>query len=280
MDRQRGVARALPPLHVSLDFLTGSRAFAGPEAISVVCKQATTTFASRSCSVSRRKCRSRILRRKPIACLGGRRSGELCRDGGAFGSIRGRVGYAVGDWLLMQPAASPDLQRPSPGRSWPGTPAGGTAVGDGRIAAVMRPLSGLDGWRGRRCIAVESGARALNFCSPSSVSAAHFSGRRATVRSDLTTQTVRLGFNSSARRRWDEADILATGLPALEMDRFSLHAQTTYPINTPSISRAVRALPVSFPTRRETSDVTFYAGARLWQGAEFWVNPRSIRFRA
>src|SRR4029077_19194951 len=24
---------------------------------------------------------------------------------------------------------------------------------------------------------------------------------------------------------------------------------------------------------RETWDVTFYAGARLWQGAEFWINP-------
>ena len=24
---------------------------------------------------------------------------------------------------------------------------------------------------------------------------------------------------------------------------------------------------------RETSDITFYAGARLWQGAEFWINP-------
>jgi high affinity Mn2+ porin len=27
---------------------------------------------------------------------------------------------------------------------------------------------------------------------------------------------------------------------------------------------------------RETADVTLFAGVRLWQGAEAWVNPDSI----
>ncbi len=71
------------------------------------------------------------------------------------------------------------------------------------------------------------------------------------------------------------SNFLGQGPSALELDRFAFHGQTTYVHQY--------ALPFRSPYRgqnslipnqgRETWDVTFYAGTRLWDGAELWVNP-------
>jgi high affinity Mn2+ porin len=65
------------------------------------------------------------------------------------------------------------------------------------------------------------------------------------------------------------------GPAPLELDNFALHAQTTVvpqygaPFHSPYVG------PNSlYPNQgRETWDTTFYAGLRLWEGAELWVNP-------
>ena len=90
--------------------------------------------------------------------------------------------------------------------------------------------------------------------------------------SDLALHSIRLGLNY---RIGQPSDFLVKGPEALDMDRFAFHAQTTF--------LGQYAFPFRSPYRghnsldpnhgRETWDVTFYAGARLWQGAEFWINP-------
>ena len=94
--------------------------------------------------------------------------------------------------------------------------------------------------------------------------------------SDLAMQSIRLGVNY---RIGDDnahiSDFLAKGPSALETDRFAFHGQATYvnqydpPFNTPYKGQNSLAPNIG----RETTDVTLYAGMRLWKGAEAWVNP-------
>jgi high affinity Mn2+ porin len=93
--------------------------------------------------------------------------------------------------------------------------------------------------------------------------------------SDLNVQSLRLGFNYRLGSDAAIRDVFAKGLPALESDNFNLHAQTTYlnqyafPFRSPY--RGQNSLAPNHG--RETWDVTLYGGVRLWQGAEFWINP-------
>ena len=94
--------------------------------------------------------------------------------------------------------------------------------------------------------------------------------------SDLAMQSIRLGLNY---RIGDDtahiSDFLTKGPSALETDRFAFHAQATYlnqydpPFRAPYSGTNSLAPNIG----RETGDLTLYAGVRLWQGAEAWVNP-------
>jgi high affinity Mn2+ porin len=91
--------------------------------------------------------------------------------------------------------------------------------------------------------------------------------------SPLELQMVRLGFDY---RVGGDGRHSGFSVPsALETDNFALHAQTTfvsqyaYPFHAP-----YRGQDSLFSNSgRETWDFTFYAGVRLWQGAELWINP-------
>jgi high affinity Mn2+ porin len=94
--------------------------------------------------------------------------------------------------------------------------------------------------------------------------------------SDLTMQSVRLGLNyrigdSTAQ----DLDFLTKGPSALETDRFAFHGQATFLGQYDPPFRAPYSGPNSLTPNqaRETTDVTLYAGVRLWQGAEAWINP-------
>jgi high affinity Mn2+ porin len=58
-------------------------------------------------------------------------------------------------------------------------------------------------------------------------------------------------------------------------ERFAIHGQFTYVEQETGSFNAPYAGPNSLSPEegRETADLTFYAGARLWPGAEIWVNP-------
>jgi high affinity Mn2+ porin len=58
-------------------------------------------------------------------------------------------------------------------------------------------------------------------------------------------------------------------------ERFALHGQFTYVEQQTDSFRAPYAGPNSLSPNqgRETTDLTLYAGARLWSGAEIWINP-------
>jgi high affinity Mn2+ porin len=93
--------------------------------------------------------------------------------------------------------------------------------------------------------------------------------------SDLTMQSIRLGLNYRIDDSTPLADFLAKGPTALETDRFAFHAQATFvnQYDPPFRAPYSGANSLAPNTSRETADVTLYAGVRLWQGAEAWINP-------
>ena len=64
-------------------------------------------------------------------------------------------------------------------------------------------------------------------------------------------------------------------LPSITEERFAIHGQFTYVEQDTESFRAPYAGPNSLSQNqgRETTDLTLYAGARLWRGAEIWINP-------
>jgi high affinity Mn2+ porin len=93
--------------------------------------------------------------------------------------------------------------------------------------------------------------------------------------SDLSMQSIRLGLNYKIGETAQASDFLTKGTSALETDRFAVHGQGTYlnqydlPFRAPYRGQNSLAPNIG----RETSDLTLFAGVRLWQGAEAWINP-------
>ena len=102
-----------------------------------------------------------------------------------------------------------------------------------------------------------------------------FTAAAETFQSDLSMQSIRLGLNYRIGDDSHVSDFLAKGPSALETDRFAFHAQATYvnqydpPFRAPYSGKNSLSPNIG----RETSDVTLYAGVRLWQGAEAWITP-------
>lgn len=94
-------------------------------------------------------------------------------------------------------------------------------------------------------------------------------------RSSLMLESVRVGFNYHIGQETGAADFFTKGVSALDTDRFALHAQATYteqydpPFHAPYSGTNSLARGIG----RETFDYTIFAGVRLWQGAEAWINP-------
>ena len=96
--------------------------------------------------------------------------------------------------------------------------------------------------------------------------------------SGLDLNQLQLGLNY----RFDAAripDLMASGPPALELDQFALHGQTTIvaqyapPFHAPYGG----ANSLASNAGREAWDTMFAAGVRLWQGAEIWIDPEILQ---
>ena len=93
--------------------------------------------------------------------------------------------------------------------------------------------------------------------------------------SALALQSLRVGLDYQLGHDGIDPDIFTKGPYALDLDRFALHGQTTFieqydaPFHSPYLG------PHSLDPNqgRESWDVMYFVGAKLWQGAEFWVDP-------
>ena len=191
------------------------------------------------------------------------------------GTVRARAGYAFDHFLLYgtaglawtfdqvtrtQVAGIPIVGTATPGTVDTSQPwRVGWAVG----AGVEIPLTGS--WTAKaEYLWTEFGRHNLEFAA----GAQPFS-------SDLAMQSFRLGLNYRIGDTAEGSGFLTKGPSALETDRVAFHGQFTFLDQyDPSFRAPYSGTNSLIPNQsRETSDATLYAGLRLWQGAEAWINP-------
>lgn len=192
-----------------------------------------------------------------------------------YGSVRGRIGYAF-DHLLFYGTGGFAWTYDQLTRSQDTAP----AVGGFAAAGTLEPaLFWRLGWAAG--IGVELPV-ANNWSAKAEFLETGF-GRKTPLfghsadafTSSLAMQSIRFGLNYRLDTANPAGELMTKGPSALESDRFAFHAQATF-LNqaTPTFRNPYFGPNSLIPNQgRETSDVTLYAGARLWQGAEVWVNP-------
>ncbi len=191
-----------------------------------------------------------------------------------WGTVRGRIGYDFNHWLYYATA----------GMAWTydlftrtqliDSPTGGATSATiessflGRVgwtvgAGVEMPV--VPGWTAKFEY-LYSGFGSTGVTFPAA-------GQR--FDSDFSIHQVRFGLNYRLGNDVLKSDGTIASPPPIQVDDWSIHGQTTYlnqyapPFHAPY--RGANSLDSN--AGRETWDATLYVGRRLWDGAEFWINP-------
>jgi high affinity Mn2+ porin len=186
----------------------------------------------------------------------------------AFGSLRGRIGYAPGNWLFYATG----------GFAWTSNQQSLTELSTGNTDMPYKTRLGWVAGAGvERALAPNWTVRLEYLYSDYGNSTTNFFGVQP-VKSDFKLQEFRLGLNYHFGG--DGGPASAPAAPAAPagpgFGDLSLSGQATFveqaypPIHSPY--EGIQSLPKG-GEGRETTDTTLYAGMRLWQGAELWVNP-------
>ena len=192
------------------------------------------------------------------------------------GTVRGRAGYVLdNNWLIYGTGGFALAYDKLPHTQLAGTVVGrGAAPGDIQNALLWR-LGWTIGAGIEMPVAPHWTAKLEYQYASFGSGSAILPEAAQRFDSNLALQSVRLGFNYQIGDASKWGPFFADGPSPILEDRFNLHGQMTFvsqyapPFHSPYIG------PQSLiPNQgRETSDVMFAAGVRLWQGAEFWVNP-------
>ncbi len=184
-----------------------------------------------------------------------------------MGTVRGRVGYAPGNWLFYA--------------------TGGFAWAYDRLTVTQLDNSGTTdtpflwrfGWvagAGVELPLALSWTAGLEYLYAGyGNSRVGFANAGQTFQSNLALQELRLTLNyrpGSERKPGNDA----ASWFAPNEDRFNVHGQATYVWQAYPGMRSPYVGANSLPGTgqgRETFDATLFAGIRLWRGAEVWFNP-------
>lgn len=192
------------------------------------------------------------------------------------GTARARAGYLLeNNWLIYATGGLAFGYDKLLQTQIAGVPAGRTATpGDERQARLSR-LGWTVGAGFEWPVAPHWTAKVEYQYASFGEGAASFVQAAQRFDSNLWVQSLRLGFNYQIGETYNWGSFLANGATPILEDRFNLHAQTTYVGQYAPRFRSPYIGPQSFLPRQgqETADATFYLGVRLWEGAEFWVNP-------
>jgi high affinity Mn2+ porin len=196
------------------------------------------------------------------------------------GNVLGRVGYvpsfAAGHWLFYATGGLAWSYDQFTRTQLAGTPAGGTAVpGTVENAFLVPRVGGAVGAGVEVALASHWTAQLQYLFTDFNSTTVTFPAGAQRLTSDLTLHQLLLGlnyrFNSDTSTSADK-DVTP---PALQTDNFAIHGQTTFLEQyTPGFRSPYTGSNSLIPNQgRETWDATAYLGVRLWDGAEFWINP-------
>jgi high affinity Mn2+ porin len=183
----------------------------------------------------------------------------------SFGTMRGRIGYAPGDWLFYATG----------GFAWAYDRVTLTPAATGMTEA---PFWWRLGWAAGAGVEIPVGphwtARLEYLFTDYGNSGVTFPVTGQRFDSSLQLDELRLGLNY----RFDDGMAPSQNTltpPALQTDNFAVHGQMTFLEQYDPPFHSPYAGPNSLiPNQgRETSDATAYLGFRLWDGAELWVDP-------
>jgi high affinity Mn2+ porin len=181
----------------------------------------------------------------------------------ASGTVRGRIGYAPGNWLFYATGGfawtSEQFTNSNGGDS-----AFQQRVGWAAGVGVEGPL--IPHWTVKaEYLFTGYGNKSIDFLS---------SGQQFT--SNLSEQEVRVGVNY----HFGEKDTPYSANFGFDPDRINIHGQATYTWQGyPAFSQKPGSIlqgGAGFPDGgqgRAVGEGTLYLGYRLWKGAEFWINP-------
>lgn len=190
------------------------------------------------------------------------------------GTTRFRLGYTAGHWLyygtgglaysydqFMRTQLSGTAGAPMPGtvENLYMVPRFGGVAGAG-IEVGLTPQ-----WAARaEYLYIDYGLRSVTFPAATQP-----------FNSSLALQSLSVGLDYSLGRDGVDQDFLNHGPRALDLDQFLFKGQATFieqyapPFHSPYLGR--NSLDPN--QGREGFDVMYFVGAKLWQGAEFWVDP-------
>jgi high affinity Mn2+ porin len=184
----------------------------------------------------------------------------------SMGTIRGRIGYAPGNWLFYVTG----------GFAWTYDQLTLTQLATGtNDSPFLWRLGWTAGVGVEVPIAPNWTAKGEYLWTGYPTATASFPDLGQTVSSNLNLQEFRFGLNyhfngdapvsEAAASRWTPfADLISLHGQATFVDQGYPSFRSPYQ-GTNSLSGGGQ--------NRETFDTTLYAGVRLWQGAEFWFNP-------
>ena len=187
----------------------------------------------------------------------------------ASGTVRGRIGYAPGSWLFYATG----------GFAWTYDRQSLTQLGTGTTASPFLWRLGYAAGAGVEApVAPHWTARLEYLFTDYGNSGTSFFGGAQRFNSDFSVQQVRAGLNyqfgadAAPANTWP---ILTKGPAAPDLDLVNFHGQATFVWQGYPAIRSPYQGPNSLPgggQGRETADASLFAGVRLWQGAELWIN--------
>ena len=188
----------------------------------------------------------------------------------ASGTARGRIGYAPGSWLFYATG----------GFAWTYDRLSLTQLNTGATASPFLWRLGFAAGAGIEApVAPHWTARLEYLFSDYGNSGTSFFGGAQQFNSDFSLQEVRAGLNyqfGSDAAAANARPILTKGPAAPDLDLVNFHGQATFVWQGYPAIRSPYQGPNSLPgggQSRETADASLFAGVRLWQGAELWINP-------
>ncbi len=192
------------------------------------------------------------------------------------GTLRGRLGYAAGSWLVyLTGGFAWTFDQFGRTQNATGTAASNVANGTAEIQALV-PRYGAavgagadfalnDKWSGR----IEY--LFIDYANPDVA----FPAVADSFHSSLALQTIRIGLDYKLGEKTVDPDIFTKSMTALELDRFAFHGQSTFIEQYAAPFRSPYLGPQSLAPNqgRESLDFMYFIGTKLWTGAEIWIDP-------